>query len=1062
MKNAIAFMVRNGVAANLLMLLMVFAGAVSATSIGQMVFPEFSLGQVEVRVEYPGALPSEIEDSIVQRIEEQVEGVDGISELRATASEGVGVVTIEFNRGVDVSQKLDEVKAEVDRITTFPGEAEEPQVREITNRSRVVEIALYGDVDPEALKQIADRAQDDLSAKGGISFVDTRGDQPYEISIEVENDTLRAYGLSLTDISAAVGRLSLDLPAGGIETEDEEILLRTVGRAYTGQDFADIVLVANEDGAQVRLGDVATIRDGLQDADSFIRFNGQPAVFVRVFRIGEERVLDVVEIVETYLEEELEPSLPPGVQLRVWRNDADELRNRFELLIRNGAVGLTLVIITLTLFLNLRLAFWVSLGIFVAFIGTFAVMAVLGVSINQISLFGFILAIGIVVDDAIVVGENIYARAGTREHPFTSAIEGAHRISGPVIFAVLTTVMAFLPLLFLPGTFGLFLGDIPSVVITVLLLSLVESLLVLPRHLSYVGLDERPGLLTRLMSGPQAFVKRNLERFVDGPLTRAVRFAIRHYGIIIASGIAMLMMSFGLLAGGIVPFSFGPQVEATYVTADIELAPGTAPERTETAASRVMERGLAVAHAIEDEFEIERGSIVTARYLAVGAGAGLGGGPGGAGPGISQTNEATIVLELLDPTIRPFPASLFEQRWRAAVGEIPGVRKLVFSSSLINLGDAIRIELSAPELAALERASDALVAELRSLNGVFDARSDLDQGRQEISLTLKPEARTYGLTVQDLAAQIRAAFFGAEALRVQRGQDEVRVYVRLPEAERRTIDDIFSYRVRTPAGGFVPVREVADVSYGFGPTTIDRRDGQRIITVTAAVDDAVTTGGDVNAYLIDTFLPDLVQEVPGVSFGLAGEQEEQSETGSALSRNFLLAVFAIYALLAIAFRSYTQPLVVVAAIPFGVAGAILGHLVMGITMTFISIFGIVGLSGVIINGAIVLIDFVNERRGLGDSSAQAVLGAAKARFRPILLTAITTFLGVFPLIIEQSVQAQFLVPLAVSIGFGVLFGTPILLMLVPALATVHDQWFGPPAPEEPELLEPPTPPALRE
>ncbi len=1079
MNGAIAGMVRNGVAANLLMLFLIVAGLLSAFSINQMVFPEFSLDEVEIRVDYPGALPEEVEDSILKRIEDQIEGIDGIKEVRGTAAEGIGVVVVEFNRGTDIQTKRDEIKGELDRITSFPEEAEEPQVLERNNRSRVVEIAIYGNVDPRILKDLADDTKDALAARPRISFVDTRGTQPDEVSIEITNEALRAYNLSLTDLAEIVRDNSLDLPAGEIETEGQEILVRTVGKALSGQDFADIVVVSDADGATVRLGDIATVVDGFEDTDSEILFNGKPSAFVQVFRIGEERVLDVVSEVVDYVEEKLRPSLPPGVEVSVWRNDATEFEDRLGLLIKNGTIGLILVVTILTLFLNLSLAFWVSLGIFVAFIGTLSVMGVIGVSLNQLSLFGFILAIGIVVDDAIVVGENIY---GAREkgHPAEkAAILGAQRIARPVIFAVLTTIIAFSPLLFLPGTLGPFLGDIPKVVITVLFLSLVESLLVLPRHLSENGHGsrERPipaatgtewwervtllklfvsalrrlrmigrqiigGLadllsdLARVIDGVRRRVDAGLQVFINGPLTRAVSGAIAYPMVTIMGGVAAVLVSIGLLAGGIVKSGFAPRVEATYVQVSLEMTPGTTAERTQTTAQAILQAGLDVLRTIEQERNLEAGSTLKATFLSVGVGSGLNdGGPGGNSFSPPQANEGSVVVELKGAPDRLFATSVFENRWRSAVPDLPGVRKVTLSSSLIPIGEPVQLELSSNNAQALSAAVAALEAELRTLSGVFDVATDEQLGRQQATLSLRPIARAYGLTLEDVARQVRAAFFGAEALRVQREREEVRVYVRLPESERNSIGDIEAFRVRTPDGGFVPLGEVAAVTLGVGPTAINRRDGQRIVTVSADVNLNVTSAADVNNYLVGAFLPDLANRVPGFTWQFAGETAEQNDIAAALQRNFLLALFCIYAILAIAFRSYVQPLIVMSAIPFGLAGAIFGHFLLGLTMTFISIFGVVGLSGVIINGALVLIDFINEARERGASASQAILEAARSRFRPILLTSLTTFFGISPLIFEPGVQAQFLIPLAVSIGFGVLLGTPIFMLIVPALVS---------------------------
>ncbi len=1039
MNGPIAGMVRNGVAANLLMIFLIVAGLLSALTVKQMVFPEFSLDQVEIRMVYPGALPEEIEDSIIKRIEEQIEGIDGIAEIRATAAEGVGVVVVEFNRGTDVQAKLDEIKSEVDRITSFPEDAEEPQISERTNRSRVVEIAIFGDVDPRVLKDLADEAKDALSATPGISFVDTRGTKPDEISIEVSNEALRAYNLSLTGLADIIKENSLDLPAGEIETDGQEILVRTEGKALTGRDFEDIVVVSDPGGATVRLGDIAQVIDGFEDTDSEIIFNGQNSSFVQVYRIGQERVLDVVAKVEDYVDTQLRPDLPPGVEAVMWRNDAIELEARLALLAKNGFIGLMLVVLVLTLFLNPKLAFWVSAGIFVAFVGAFAVMSVLEVSINQLSLFGFILAIGIVVDDAIVVGENIFADREKGRGPVDAATIGAQRIARPVIFAVLTTIIAFSPLLALPGTLGAFLGDIPTVVITVLCLSLIESLLVLPRHLSKERLetaDEAPprGAVLARLDSVRAWIDRRLTAFIRGPLTGAVSFAIRYPLVTVAGGIALTLTCYGLLSGGLVRFGFAPRVEASYVIVGIELTPGTTAERTRTIGQSILDAGLEALTEIEEERGLEEGSMLKATFLSVGEGAGIGGGgPGGGAISLPQANEATALIELTGAPVRKFPTALFENRWRAAVPELPGVRKVTLSSSFISIGEPVQVELSSANTDALDQAVAALARELRRLGGVFDVATDQQVGRQQATLALRPIARTFGLSLESVARQVRGAFFGAEALRVQRDREEVRVYVRLPEDERNAVGDLEAFRVRTPDGGFVPLGEVAEIRLGVGPTAINRRDGFRIVTVSADLDIAQTSAADVNAYLAGQFMPGLMDRIPGVTWQFAGEQAEQSDVLSVLARNFLLALFGIYTILAVAFRSYVQPLIVMSAIPFGLAGAILGHFVLGITMTIISIFGVVGLSGVIINGALVLIDFMNEARERGADTAEAILEGAQARFRPILLTSMTTFCGVAPLIFEPGVQAQFLIPLAVSLGFGVLFGTPIFMLIVPAL-----------------------------
>lgn len=1031
MNRLIAWMAAHPVAANLLMMLIIVSGVVSAIGLRQEVFPEINFDAIEVRVQYPGAAPDEVEASIVRRLEENIEGIDGLERMYGIAAEGVGMVRVELSRGVSSARALDEIKSAVDRITSFPDDIERPVVREIVSRQRVMELAIAGPVPETVLRELAFRAKDEISALPDVSLAEVTKVRDYEISIEVPNAVLRAYGLTLNDIAQTVRRSSLDLPGGDIRTQDESILLRTVGRNTDWRDFSDVIVVGSRDGARIRLGDIATVRDTLRDDDLIARFDGHPAAFVQVFRVGEEKVLDVVGAVEAYLERDLRPNLPPGVTAKVWRNDATEFKNRMNLLIKNGLLGLFLVALALAVFLELRLAFWVSAGMAVAFVGTFAVMAVLGLSINMLSLFGFILAIGIVVDDAIVMGENIHAEYERTGDAMWAAVNGAQRIALPVTLAVGTTVVAFLPLLFVPGNIGKFLFQIPAIVIIVLTVSVVEALFIMPHHLAYARHGAR-GRVSAALARLRDRVDGGLRRFVDGPLSRALVFATDHYGVVIAAAFSVFVLTIGVISAGYVRFSFFPQVEGRYVTASLELAQGTQPEVT-LAAARQIE---AAARQAADQLGEPGKPLITSLLLTVGTQERSG--PGAAGAlGLVQGHLASIVVELRDPEDRTVSGHAFERRWRELAGELPQARRLSFASNVINLGSPVQIRLAARNDETLARGVAALEAELSRIDGVYDIRDDREPGKREVRFRLKPYARTLGVTTDLLSQQVRAAFFGDEAVRVQRGRDEVRVYVRLPEDERDALADIAEVRIRTPGGGFVPVNQVADVSLGYGTPTIVREDGQRVNSVLAEVDPAVITGQQVNARLTADFLPDLMQQLPGLSYSMGGEQQEQRKTLPSLARNFLLSVFGMYALLALAFRSYAQPFIVVASIPFGLVGATIGHLALDLSFGLTSLFGIVGLSGIIVNGSLVLIDFVNEQRDSGLAPREAIIAAAKSRFRPVMLTAVTTFLGIFPLIVERSIQAQFLIPLAVSIAVGVLLGTALLMLLTPALVMLQ-------------------------
>ena len=1045
MNRAIAWMAGHPVAANLLMVFILAAGVFSMANVVVEVFPDFDLGAVQVRVEYPGASPEEVEEGIIQKVEERVEAVEGVSQINSTASEGVGVVFIELNLGEDVSSRLDEIKAEVDRITSFPADAEKPEVTEVTSRSRVMEVAVHGDAPERTLKELANRIKDDLSTMPEISFVQTSGVRDYEISIEVSNDALRSYGISLDDVAMAVRRASLDLPGGRVDTDDEEILVRVKGRNYSQADFAKIIVRGSRDGATLRLDQIATIKDGFQDADLITLYDDEPAAFVQVFRTSDEGVLEIVRAVETYLEEIAVPSMPTGVEVSIWQNDAELLESRINLLRKNGIIGLILVLIALTLFLDLRLSSWVAVGISLSFIGTFAVMPWFDISINMMSLFGFILAIGIVVDDAIVVGENIYSEREKGSGPLEAAIKGTQRVAVPVVFAVLTTVAAFTPLLFVPGSIGKFLKFIPMIVIAVLLFSLIESLFILPHHLSRLpehGHMQLPKWL-RPVERIQFAVQSALQRFIDGPVDRTVRFATDHYGVVISAAIALVFVAMGLVAGRYISFSFLPRIEGDNVIAQVEMPQGTPSGRTQEIASYIEAIGRNVADSLAADAGDDHPPMVEAVYVSVGRYPSADGGPGaGALPTFVESNKAEINFRLLDAEQRDVSSSEFEKAWRDAVGDLPGPRSLTFSSQVINLGAPVQLEVSHPDTAVLFRAASEIEEELRTYAGVFDVRNDQDVGKREVELTLKPRARTLGVTLDDLARQVRAAFFGSEALRVQRGREEVRVYVRLPKQERRNLDDIRQFRVMTPAGEAIPLEELAEVSFGTAPSTIRRVDGRRIVTVTAEVDRSMITGSEANAAITNTIMPAAQERYPALRYGFGGEQREQSRALGGMIRGFILALFVMYTLLAIPFGSYIEPLIIMAAVPFGFIGAVFSHLFMGIDLGMLSMFGLVGLSGVVVNDSLVLLDFVNSEHREGKPMNEAILSAARIRFRPIILTTMTTFLGVFPMIIERSVQAQFLVPMAVSLGLGVLFATFVIMVLVPALTMLQHDVFG--------------------
>ncbi len=1032
MNGAIRWMATNHVAANLLMLVFIVGGLIMGASIKQEVFPEVSLDMIQVSVAYPGAGPEEIEDGILLQIEDVLTEVDGIREIRATASEGVGSVTAELRTGENPDLILQDVKSAVDRITTFPEDAEEPVINKMLNRREVISVVVYGDLPERSLRERAEQIRDELLEFDDITQVSLGGVRPYEISIEVDEENLRRYDLTLDQVAARIRRASLDLPAGTIKTEGGEILLRTKERKYFGPGYADIVVVSDPDGTQVRLADIARVKDTFRETDEFARFDGKSAAMVKVYRVGDQKPTQISETVRQFVAAKA-GVLPPSVGIATWNDTSELLQSRMNLLIKNACIGLVLVFVVLGLFLEIRLALWVMLGIPISFLGAMLVMPAMDVSINMISLFAFIMALGIVVDDAIVVGENIFEHRQMGKPFLRAAIDGAQEVGQPVVFSILTTVTAFLPLVYVAGMMGKFIQVIPLVVISILLISLVESLFVLPAHLALGG----PRPVTR---GPLGWVDRNrrafgkgLDRFIQGPYKRLLALGLRHRYATVAVSIACLLLCAGLVGGGFVKFLFMPKVDGDVILVDLEMPQGTPVAETSRIQNIIVDQAYRVVAAYDGERPGED-SILRNIYAVVG-GTMDQGGPNPA-EGSSGAHLANIAMFLQPSEERGIPASSIGNRWRKAVGEIPGVENLTFKSNLVMLGANIDVQLAHENFTVLEEASERLKSALAAYPGVEDISDNYAAGKRELKLTLTPEARTLTVTEEDLGRQVRAAFYGAEALRLQRGRNEVKVMVRYPENDRRSLWNFEDLRVRTPDGGELPLARAAVVEEGRGYSQIHRSDRKRVLNVTADVDEKGGNANEILADLQQTELRRLKADFPGLSYDLAGEEKERRESVGSMKQGFLLALFVIYALLAIPFRSYSQPLLIMAAIPFGVVGAILGHLIMGFDLTILSMFGIVALSGVVVNDSLLLIDRVNNNRREGTELLQAVIDGGTRRFRPILLTSLTTFFGLAPMILEKSMQAQFLIPMAISLGFGIMFATGITLLLIPSLYLV--------------------------
>ncbi|MCK5563964.1 MAG: efflux RND transporter permease subunit [Planctomycetes bacterium] len=1048
-KGPLAWFASNHVASNLLMVLILVGGGFSLVNMKIEVFPDISIDMVTITVPYLGASPSEVEEGVCLRVEEAIAGVEGIKRIRSTAFEGAGTVTAEIEEYADSRKALEEIKSAVDRIITFPVETEKPIVTEITTRNQVLQVVVYGDASERTLKSLAEQMRDDLTAMDSISQVDVTGIRKYEISIEVSEENLRKYGLSFSQVADAVGRSSLDLPGGSIKTRGGEILIRTKGQMYTGGEFEDIIVLTRRDGTNLRLSDIADIYDDFEDTDIATRFDGQPAAILLVWRLGDQDVLDITRDVKQYLAK-TEASLPEGISVATWFDNSLVLKSRMDLLKRNAMLGLFFVFITLSLFLDLRLAFWTTMGIPISFMGAFWLMPYFDTSINMISLFAFILSLGIVVDDAVVVGENIFAYRQKGMGHIDAAILGVKEMTSPVIMAVLTTVFAFMPLLYVAGILGKFIRVIPIVVISVLAFSLVEALCILPAHLSgsrLTGAEKKhPGPIARF----QYYIRKKVNDFIYGRFVRIVDKVVEFRYVTIAIGIVILMTTVGFVKSGAIKFVMWPKIDADNVWATLQMPQGTSIEQTRSVVEIIETAAIQARDEIDARSPEGAPSIFKHMATTLGSATGPGGGPQGPSS-TSGSHIAEINVELLSGEERFISSSEVANKWRQIIGEIPGISSLVFTSTLMKAGEPINIEMSHRDFDKLISAVDDLKKTLTEYAGVIDIDDSFVPGKLEIKLAIKDRARTLGLTLADLGRQVRQGFYGAEVQRVQRGRDDIRVMVRYPKEQRKSLADIENMRIRLADGTEVPFSEVADVDLGRGYANIHRADRRRVVNVTADIDNEVANANEVNANLFATVLPELQAKYPGLVFGLEGEQREQRDTKKSLGSSVLIALFAIFGLLAVQFRSYSQPSIIMSAIPFGLVGTIIGHIIMGYYLTIsrffatgvwekvpfdlsmMSVFGIVALTGVVVNDSLIMIDLINRERAEGIELHQVIIDSATRRFRPIMLTTLTTFFGLVPMILEKSLQARFLIPMAVSLAFGIVFATMITLLLVPSL-----------------------------
>lgn len=1020
-KGLIAWFARNSVASNLLMLILILGGLLSAFSIKKQVFPNFQFNNVVIRVPYLGAAPQEVEEGVLVKIEESVRNLEGIKKLTSTASEGMGTVNIEVQDDYDAQLLLDEVKVQVDAIPSFPENIEKPVIYRQKQVQTVVWVALYGDTTERNLKELAKEMRDEIANLPGITNVQVVGDRNYEMSIEISEHRMQEYGLTFQQLVNAIRNSSVDLPGGSIRSEDGDILLRAKGQAYTGSDFADIVLLTNPDGTRLKLGDIAKIDDGFVEDRQYATFDKKRAINVQVNSVGDQNALKISEQVNNYLKTK-KKELPQGIYADSWGDSSFYLADRLNMMLSNMAFGALLVFLVLSMFLKIRLAFWVIMGLPVCFLGTLLLMPMeyFSLSINMISLFGFILVLGIVVDDAIVMGESACTEIDHKGHSADSVIAGVKKVAMPATFGVLTTVAAFTPMLMVPGTFGVIWKTIAWVVILCLIFSLIESKLILPAHLIHMK-DEpydpsKANRLQRLRDFFSEGIKTFIHKLYVPFLTKAVANRFSSLAVFTAA----IIITVGLFAGGQVRFVFFPNVPSDFMMATVEMEPGSSIAQRDQAIDML----LSSLYKMNDKVKQETGDSVVAHSMAFDQG----------------TTGGQVFVELSKGETRDIDTFELQNRWREVMPEIAGIKSIDVGAPGGGPGGGadLTFQFSGANLTELRAVTDELKAHLRTFNGVADVNDTFSGGSDEIRLKIKPQAEVLGLNLESLARQVRYGFYGAEAQRIQRGDEEVKVMVRYPKDERNSIGNLETMRIRTIGGDEIPFSEVAEIEMGQGYGSIIRQDGMRSLTVSAKVDKARLEPDKVLSEVTKDFIPDLLARYPSVTFGLEGASKEQGEAMVSLLEGLLFAMFVIYALMAIPLKSYSQPLIIMSVIPFGIVGAIVGHLLLGYAVSVLSLCGIIALTGVVVNDSLIMVDFVNRAREEGYSLRDAVLQAGSQRFRPIVLTSLTTFLGLLPIVLERSLQAQIVIPMAISLAFGILFATVITLILVPALYLILD------------------------
>jgi len=1025
-KNIIRILIQNSVLANILMLLILISGIIASTTMVKEIFPQFSLNVISVVIPYPGADPEEIEEGICLKLEEALNGVEGVDNLILTAKEGSGSAIIECTENADISKVKDDVETQVNAITTFPSDSEEAIITELKLRKEVLRIAIWGNLPERQLKKTAQGMEKEILDLPGISQVDLIGIRDDEISIEVSEQNLRKYNIDFNDINNAVKNNGINLPAGTIKNSSEDIRIRVQGRRYSAKDYQDIPVLAKKDGTIITLGQIATIKDSFDiDSKSFVMFNGKPAVFISVYKTEQEDAIQISEEITKFIKAK-QASFPTSIHLTKCLDLSRLISGRLSILTNNGIIGLALVIIILWLFLDLRLSFWVAMGIPISVAGGLAIMGLAGNSLNMITMFGLIMVLGLIVDDAIVIGENIYSKRQQGMNSLDAAVEGTSEVALPVIAAVMTTIIAFLPLCFITGVMGKFIGQIPIPVIAALSVSLIEGLFILPVHLRHLPVPGEPTILkVPILSKLRLKVIQILEYVIENIYGPAIYHILHYRYIALSVGICVLLIIGGMIQGSIIKYVFMPQIDDDFIRAKIELPPGTPIRQTKLVGEKVLAGWDKVAN---DYYNKTGKNLTVAAISLIGTNSGW--------KSNKQSNLLEVMIELLPSEERNIYYRNLLLQWQTNVGDIPGAIATNYKSFAHGPGgQPIEIELHGEDEKSMSETADKIVAKLNTIYGVYDAQTDYRAGEKEFIVSLKPEAYHLGLSLNDIAKHLRSGFYGEESLRIQRDRDDVKVKIRYPEDKRTSINYFKKLFISLPNGNKIPFLTVANIKTQEGQSVIYRKNRKRVLEVNAEVDDSIANATNILSDLNDNFLPQLTSRY-GVTYSIEGQSKETNSTMSGLMIGIPLAMFGIYFIIASIFRSYIQPLIIMTTIPFGLIGAVIGHLIFNMPITIMSLFGMVALTGIVVNDSIVLIEGVNDRLASGLPLFEALREGGKRRFRAILLTTLTTFCGLMPLILEKSMQAQVLIPMAISIAFGVLFATGVTLILIPCFVGI--------------------------